>query len=555
MGNVQQQVGKRMVVGRHEVEAVQYLGEGGSSFIFLVKDVRAAPTAPPLVLKRLVAHNEQTADWIASEIRMHQRLSHPQVVQFVASQTSKARGDKSEVFILMEYCPGGHLQENMVKMGAKRFAQHELLRTFRSLCEPVAMLHAQNPPIAHRDLKLENFLLGKEGVYKLCDFGSCVEGPQSLATKADRMRESDNVSKRTTAMYRSPELADVEGTAMFGSGELTEAVDVWAMGCVLYSMAFFKSPFPLEGLRTDRYTIPSNSPYSPDVHAIIARMLTADVEKRATIEHIMDCIDEIICGRPLPPLPGASKKKKKEKAADEADKTTASAATSSSKKTEARKETVASKTPDASDLLNMDFNPTISDSKPPAAKAAAPSAFDTTWSAPSEGFADFASFPSPTSLGQSSGSNAFAPGPGKVDPFDLPPSPVKQQASAAAAPSASVFDFAPVPAAPAPTPAMAPPAAEVDPFAEIDAPPPALLYGGMPGQQRMGQPHMGQPHMGQPHMGQPQHMGQPHMGMGFQQPQQGFPGGFPMQQQQQMPQQMWGAGAPANPGYHSSNPF
>ncbi|RLN44478.1 hypothetical protein BBJ29_007608 [Phytophthora kernoviae] len=406
MGNVQAQVGKRMVVGRHEVEAVQYLGEGGSSFIFLVKDVRAAPTAPQLVLKRLVAHNEQTADWIASEIRLHQRLSHPQVVQFVSSQTSKARGDKSEVFILMEYCPGGHLQENMLKMGNKRFAQHELLRTFKSLCEPVAMLHSQNPPVAHRDLKLENFLLGKEGVYKLCDFGSYVEGSQSLATKADRMREADNVSKRTTAMYRSPELADVEGTAMFGSGELTEAVDVWAMGCVLYSMAFFKSPFPLEGLRTDRYTIPSNSQYSPDVHAIISRMLTADVEKRATIEHVMDCIDEIIVGRPLPPLPSASKKEKK-KAKDEGEKTP-------SKKTEARKEAIASKTPDATDLLNMDFNPTISDSKP-AAKAAAPSAFDATWSTPAstEGFADFASFPSPTSFGQSGGHDAFSTGPAK----------------------------------------------------------------------------------------------------------------------------------------------
>ncbi|POM76279.1 NAK/BIKE protein Kinase [Phytophthora palmivora] len=432
MGNVQQQVGKRMVVGRHEVEAVQYLGEGGSSFIFLVKDMRAPPTASPLVLKRLVAHNEQTADWIASEIRLHQRLSHPQVVQFISSQTSKARGDKSEIFILMEYCPGGHLQENMLKMGAKRFAQHELLRTFKSLCEPVAMLHAQNPPIAHRDLKLENFLLGKEGVYKLCDFGSCVEGPQSLTTKADRMRESDNVSKRTTAMYRSPELADVEGTAMFGSGELTEAVDVWAMGCILYSMAFFKSPFPLEGLRTDRYTIPANSSYSPDVHAIIARMLTADVEKRATIDHIMECIDEVVCGRPLPPLPGASKKKEKSK--DASAKTSAS---ESIKKTEARKETVASKAPDASDLLNMDFNPTISDSKPPA-KAAAPNTFDANWAAPTEGFADFASFPSPTSFG---GNGAFAPGPAKVDPFDLPPNPIKQQAPAA--PTSSVFDFAP----------------------------------------------------------------------------------------------------------------
>ncbi|ETK84711.1 NAK/BIKE protein kinase [Phytophthora nicotianae CJ01A1] len=499
MGNVQQQVGKRMVVGRHEVEAVQYLGEGGSSFIFLVKDVRAPPTASPLVLKRLVAHNEQTADWIASEIRLHQRLSHPQVVQFVASQTNKARGDKTEVFILMEYCPGGHLQENMVKMGAKRFAQHELLRTFKSLCEPVAMLHAQKPPIAHRDLKLENFLLGKENVYKLCDFGSCVEGPQSLATKADRMRESDNVSKRTTAMYRSPELADVEGTAMFGSGELTEAVDVWAMGCILYSMAFFKSPFPLEGLRTDRYTIPSNSPYSPDVHAIIARMLTSDVDKRATIEHVMECIDEVICGRPLPPWRGVTKKK--EKAKPEAEKPSAA----TTKKTEARKETVATKTSDAADLLNMDFNPTISNSKPPSAKAA-PSAFDTTWTAPTDGFADFASFPSPSSFGQSGVNDGFASSPTKVDPFAIS---AMQQAPVA--PPASVFDFDAPPAQgiPAPAPSMMSKAPEVDPFAEIDAPPPALLYGGLP--------------------------------------QQG--------QQQKFPQQMWGGSTHSSQGYHSSNPF
>merc|ERR1712137_422381 len=107
--------------------------------------------------------------------------------------------------------------------------------------------------------------------------------------------------------------------------------------------------------------------------------------------------------------------------------------------------------------------------------------------------------------------------------------------------AASVFDFdsPPVPAAPTPAPAMVPHTDEVDPFAEIDAPPPPLLYGGMPGQ-RMGQQQMGQPQMGQQQMGQPQ--------MGFYQPQQAFPGGFPMQQQQ-MPQQTSSGGVP---GYSSS---
>ncbi|EEY70262.1 cleavage induced conserved hypothetical protein [Phytophthora infestans T30-4] len=148
-------------------------------------------------------------------------------------------------------------------------------------------------------------------------------------------------------------------------------------------------------------------------------MLTADVDKRATIEHVMECITEVICGRPLPPLRGVSKKKEKTKAEKPSAEVT--------KKTEARKETVATKTSDATDLLNMDFNPSISDSKPLSAKAA-PSAFDTTWTAPTEGFADFASFSSPTSFGQSAGNDGFASGPAKVDPFAFP---AMQQAPAA----------------------------------------------------------------------------------------------------------------------------
>lgn len=140
MGNVQQQIGKRTTVGGHEVEIVKYLGEGGSSFIFLVKDAAATTAAKPMVLKRLLAENETALEWIHSEIRMHQRFKHPQIVEFIASQTNRSRGSEREVFILMEYCPSGHLYENMMKMGEKRFTERELLRVFKQLCVYVSFL-------------------------------------------------------------------------------------------------------------------------------------------------------------------------------------------------------------------------------------------------------------------------------------------------------------------------------------------------------------------------------------------------------------------------------
>lgn len=396
----------------------------------------------------------------------------------------------------------------------------------------MSLLHQQDPPIAHRDLKLENFLMAANGVYKLCDFGSCVDGPQSLKTKEDRARELENVDKRTTAMYRSPELADVEGTAMFGAGELTEAVDVWAMGCILYTMAFFKPPFPPDGLRTERYTIPEGSKYSADVHALIKRMLTADVELRATLNHVMECIDEMMEGRPMPPLRkgGGSSGAAKLAATSGAAKTrdSASAAPAATKKTtEARKETVPSSTSTkpAMDLLDMDFQPATTSSTVSKTDSGSAAAWNV---APTDTFANFASFPSPTGGGSSSGGGSSLDGK-RMDAFGFPASPVKAQPSPA-------FGF--TPAAAAPPPVAAPP---VDPFAELAAP-------GMGGHFRPGAPIMGgapgftpafQHHAGAPQQQQQQFYGQ--------QPQGFYPP--PMQQQQHaaqgfyqpQQQQMWGA--------------
>lgn len=39
-------------------------------------------------------------------------------------------------------------------------------------CKALAHMHSQNPPIVHRDMKIENLLISKDGAIKLCDFGS-----------------------------------------------------------------------------------------------------------------------------------------------------------------------------------------------------------------------------------------------------------------------------------------------------------------------------------------------------------------------------------------------
>ena len=47
-----------------------------------------------------------------------------------------------------------------------------ITRIYYQICRAVSHMHSQTPQIIHRDLKIENVLISKEGAIKLCDFGS-----------------------------------------------------------------------------------------------------------------------------------------------------------------------------------------------------------------------------------------------------------------------------------------------------------------------------------------------------------------------------------------------
>lgn len=89
--------------------------------------------------------------------------------------------------------------------------------------------------IVHRDLKPENILL-KGGQVKICDLGSSKfidETPGSYK----------NTPYVVSRYYRAPEL-------IFATNIYNEAIDIWAVGCILFELITKTPLFPgdTEGL-------------------------------------------------------------------------------------------------------------------------------------------------------------------------------------------------------------------------------------------------------------------------------------------------------------------
>lgn len=126
-------------------------------------------------LKRLLGADKQACNNIIREINIHKQVSgHPNVVKFVAAsfidRTQNAQGH-AEYLLVTELCKGGSLID-CVDVTGNPLEPATILRVFYQAARAVSHLHAQAAPVTHRDIKIENFLIGSDGLLKLCDFGS-----------------------------------------------------------------------------------------------------------------------------------------------------------------------------------------------------------------------------------------------------------------------------------------------------------------------------------------------------------------------------------------------
>lgn len=139
--------------------AGQLLGHGGFAKVFRCKNRETGESvAIKVIEKERLSADPSMIERISNEIRIHSRLSHPNIVEF-----KTCFQDESSIYIVLEPCSHGNLYR-LFKTRTK-LSESEVASIMNQLLSALEYLHAQG--IVHRDLKLSNIVLNEKLIVKL----------------------------------------------------------------------------------------------------------------------------------------------------------------------------------------------------------------------------------------------------------------------------------------------------------------------------------------------------------------------------------------------------
>ena len=137
--------------------------------------------------------------------------------------------DDKTTYFLREYIAGTPVSDFVERQGP--FREMDAVRLCLDVCDALMVLHAQNPPVIHRDIKPQNVIYTKQRTLSLIDF--------------DAARRYQNTQKKDTVYLGTQATAAPE---QFGYQQTDQRSDIYSTGILLLFLC--TGSYELEALET-----------------------------------------------------------------------------------------------------------------------------------------------------------------------------------------------------------------------------------------------------------------------------------------------------------------
>lgn len=194
-------------------EILKEIGRGGMSVVYLAMDKRLNKQwAVKEIRKKGSGKNDEiVVNSLLAEANLMKRLDHPalpRIVDIIDNGTT--------IYVIMDYIEGESLDKVLNEYGAQ--PEEQVIGWAKQLCDALAYLHAQKPPIIYRDMKPANVMLKPEGNIKIIDFG--------IAREYKEQKLADTTVLGTKG-YAPPEQY---------SGQTDARSDIFALGMTMHHL-------------------------------------------------------------------------------------------------------------------------------------------------------------------------------------------------------------------------------------------------------------------------------------------------------------------------------
>ena len=296
-----------LIGGRYRVHRMATGGVGEVYFCF--DEIAGAPLALKTLQARFLQPSSRN-DWLRARLEAEAAIwasldRHPNVVRcYYLTSIGNAP------FLCMEWIAHpDHANVSLHRLVAKD-GPLELRRGLTvaiEVCRGLLHVAEKQPNFVHRDLKVENVLIGGSGVAKVTDFGfSLVQGGVRMAAP-----------ERPGISIPMPEQVVGTPTTMapeqWKRGTVDVRADVYAMGCVLFRMLMGHGPFKGE-VRNDYRAAHCDSAapklgddFPAEMVELVDRCLAKSPDDRfqtmAELLEALEVVYEVRFGRRLPAQP------------------------------------------------------------------------------------------------------------------------------------------------------------------------------------------------------------------------------------------------------------